>query len=250
VIEAQAFEGIISLLPILLIAVVSVLLRARAARKRRRSEEAAREEKRPPEEPSRAPIRQEPRMPGPEAPQAAPINLREARPSRKALWMQELLAGGQPAGGSKAGAGSPEAAGPGTTASAGPPAAAQPPRRPQGGYRESYVYPPPLQLNELKRSAAYAEQPQPGPAPRPAMRRPAMARPAMPGPAEPRGMDVRRPEARPLAQTPPMPERLYGADAGNSIADRLERLPPLKRAVVWTEILGPPGGRGESKSRF
>jgi hypothetical protein len=28
-----------------------------------------------------------------------------------------------------------------------------------------------------------------------------------------------------------------------SITDKLERLPPLKRAVVWAEILGPPGGR-------
>ena len=28
-----------------------------------------------------------------------------------------------------------------------------------------------------------------------------------------------------------------------SITARLERLPPLKRAVIWAEILGPPGGR-------
>jgi hypothetical protein len=29
----------------------------------------------------------------------------------------------------------------------------------------------------------------------------------------------------------------------SSITGRLEKLPPLKRAVVWAEILGPPGGR-------
>ena len=29
----------------------------------------------------------------------------------------------------------------------------------------------------------------------------------------------------------------------STITARLEKLPPLKRAVIWAEILGPPGGR-------
>jgi hypothetical protein len=234
VIKAQGFEGIISLLPILLIALVSVLLRARAVRKRRLSEEAPGEAEPSREQAYRAAARPEPRMPAAQGPGAAGTpREREARPSRKALWAQELVAGGQPAGRSRVRA---EA---GREAPGGSPAAVQATRRAQGGYRESYVYPPPLQLNGLKRPAASAEQPQ--------ARHPADI--AATRPAGPRGMDMRR-LGRPPVWSRPMPGRLPGTTRSESIAARLERLPPLKRAVVWAEILGAPGGRAEHQDRL
>ena len=31
--------------------------------------------------------------------------------------------------------------------------------------------------------------------------------------------------------------------AGNSTFEKLEKFPPLQKAVIWAEILGPPGGK-------
>jgi hypothetical protein len=55
------------------------------------------------------------------------------------------------------------------------------------------------------------------------------------------GQDLRqRMEARVQADRPAA-EVIAGKRS--SITVRLEKLPPLKRAVIWAEILGPPGGR-------
>jgi hypothetical protein len=55
------------------------------------------------------------------------------------------------------------------------------------------------------------------------------------------GQDLRqRMETRDKAYKPAAEEK---AGQRYSITARLERLPPLKRAVIWAEILGPPGGR-------
>jgi hypothetical protein len=174
VFRAQAFEGIFALLPILLIAVVSIMLRARAAKKRRKRDETT------------APTRSQPEE--------------KRKPT--------------------AGGGLPKEQLP-KKSIAPAPFVPQQPLRPKAAYREGYTYPPPLSLNNLKTSSEGAPlQPSPGPEIRPPDLR--------------ERMKSRLGSLAPSQQT--AVKRL-------SVAERLERLPPLKRAVIWAEILGPPGGR-------
>jgi hypothetical protein len=97
----------------------------------------------------------------------------------------------------------------------------QQPVRPTSAYREGHTYPPPLPLNNLETPSAGTPR-QPSPVP-----------------------EIRPPDLRER-----MKSRLGSIAADkeaavqrSSAAVRLERLPPLKRAVIWAEILGPPGGR-------
>ena len=171
--RVQAFEGIFALLPILLIAVVSVVLRARAAKRRKRRDETP--------APTRA---------------AAPTPTQAEQEREAAAALPEK----------------PRAPAPFMP---------QQPVRPTAVYREGYTYPPQLPLNNLK-TPSPGTPPQPSPVP-----------------------EVRQPDLRERMKT-----RL-GASATSkeavvkrpSIAVRLERFTPLKRAVIWAEILGPPGGR-------
>jgi sRNA-binding protein len=173
VFRAQAFEGIFALLPILLIAVVSVVLRARAAKRRKRKEETPAPARAAAPTPTQAEQKREAAAALPEKPRApAPFMPRQ-------------------------------------------------PVRPTAAYREGYTYPPPMPLDNLKTPSA-ATPPQPSPVP-----------------------EIRQPDLRER-----MKSRL-GVSATSkeaaikplSVAARLERFPPLKRAVIWAEILGPPGGR-------
>jgi hypothetical protein len=213
--RAQAFEGLFTLVPILLVAVVSILLRARATRRRRRREEAIREADGQ-EVPAQRTSAGSPS--GSAAVRGTPVREAPSRAARQGAPIREMRA-------------------PPITQSRREPAAAGP----QTVNRESYVYPPPLQLNGLEATA-------------------------IPAAAAPKDSRVPRPPARPVVQpgaaiermTAPRPreslrERMEnrskrkrpaaGARKDTSITGRLERLPPLKRAVVWAEILGPPGGQ-------
>jgi len=170
VFRAQAFEGILALVPILLIAVVSVVLRARAAKKRKQGDETT--------APARA---------------TAPTQPEQKREPAEAL---------------------PE------KSRAPAPFMPQQPVRPKVAYREGYTYPPPLPLNNLTTPSAETP-PQPSPVP-----------------------EIRQPDLRER-----MKSRLGSIAVAReaaikpfSVVRRLERLPPLKRAVIWAEILGPPGG--------
>ena len=166
--RAQMFEGIFALLPILLIAVVSVLVRARAVKKRKQRDETT--------APTRATAPNRPEQ------KREPTEAIPEKPRAPAPFMP------------------------------------QQPARPKVAYREGYTYPPPLPLNNFKAPSA-GTPPQPSPAP-----------------------EIRKPDLR---------ERMksrFGSIAAEeaavkppSVVTRLERLPPLKRAVIWAEILGPPG---------
>ncbi len=182
--RAQAFESIFALLPILLIAVVSVLLRARAAKKRRKGDVAVQEEA------SQSRVEQK------REPPAGGGLLREQPPEKPRA----------PA-----------------------PFMPQQPVRPKVVYREGYTYPPPLPLNNLKTPPA-GTPPQPSPVPRAVV---------SPGP------EIRQPDLRERmkSRSGPVAAAKEAAIKSPSVAARLERLPPLKRAVIWAEILGPPGGR-------
>jgi len=237
VLRARAFEGLVTIFPILLVAVVSILLRARAARRRKRREEAAAGDGTRPSAakpaaaavkvrqgaaargvpargtPEQAPVRSIP-------PKRTPVKTRAA----KFPWQRET---------EETTAGSPD------------PFIQQQPRRAQVANRENYAYPPPLPLEDAKLQAD-------GPA----------------GGARPRAEAIPRPVVRPSAESRMAVERLPAAKATHdlrgrmqarakmyrpeakgergksySITDRLKRLPPLKRAVIWAEILGPPGGK-------
>jgi hypothetical protein len=179
--RAQAFEGIFALLPILLIAVVSILLRARAARRRKRKEETT--------APARA---------------AAPTPTQAEREQKVAEALPEK----------------PRAP---------TPFMPQQPVRPTVAYREGYTYPPPLPLNNLKTPSAGTPL-QPSPVPR------AVVSPV----PEMRQPDLRERMKSRLGSFAAVKE---AAIKRSSVAARLERFPPLKRAVIWAEILGPPGGR-------
>lgn len=176
--RAQAFEGILALLPILFIAVVSLLLRARAVKKRKQGDETT--------APTRA---------------TAPTQPEQKRKPTAGGGLLE----GQPPG--KPGAPIPFMP--------------QQPVRPKVAYREGSTYPPQLPPNKLKTPSAGAP-PQPAPVP-----------------------EIRQPDLRER-----MKSRLGTIAAAKeeaavkppSVVTRLERLPPLKRAVIWAEILGPPGG--------
>jgi hypothetical protein len=256
--RAQAFEGLFTLVPILLIAVLSIFLRSRASRRRKQREEA------------------------------------DLGAQARGAAAQGTSTGGAPAGGTPTGATlarrSPgggalardaERARPGVstrTAGSGPsirgvklpweretsevypkrstrPAAAAPfgpqqPPRPQGASRESYIFPPPLPLNDNRLPDTDRIPPR-------GSRAAAIPRPAA-RPSVQDGTGLDRMASATVAQD--LEQRLEAmagmagigtarpsvevkAERVSSVTSRLERLPPLKRAVVWAEILGPPGGR-------
>ena len=237
--RAQAFEGLFTLVPILLVAVVSIILRARAARRRKQREEAARGE----------PARGEPARGAPA--RGAPARVSEgtqssAGPRTAGAGPQSAPARGAPA--RAAGQPMPPKQGRSatrasqfpwqretveTTPSYTEPFTPHQPGKPQITNRESYAYPPPLYLNEAKSPAADAGQPWGAPVPRPTGR-PSMVVPKREQTLRER-MAARARSVQPAAKA--------AAAEPASITDRLQRLPPLKRAVIWAEILGPPGGR-------
>jgi len=246
VLRAQAFEGLFTIVPILLVAVISIFLRARAARRRKQREGAA----------GGAPARAAEGT----HPSAAATRTAGAGPAPRSVSSREETAPGATA----------RAPGP-TRATQFPwqretqqypeaeqrtPASAatftpQQPRRPQVTSRESYAYPPPLSLNDFKSQTA-TMQPRSAPVPRPVVGPAAQSRVAvdrgsrlpdgtsrMAVPRETQNLRERM-EAR--ARSDHRPVKAAPGER-SSITARLERLPPLKRAVVWAEILGPPGGR-------
>ena len=108
--------------------------------------------------------------------------------------------------------------------------------------RESYAYPPPLALHQAEPEPATAT------GPRSISDRQQVARPSLESrmAAERTGLFREAQTLRPRKRVSIETERTAvkaAAGRGPSIAARLERLPPLKRAVIWAEILGPPGGR-------
>jgi hypothetical protein len=212
VLRAQAFEGLFTLVPILLVAVISIFLRARASRKRKQREEAARGVSA-----RGAPAR------------GAPAQAAEGTQPSAATRTEDSGSRPAPARGTPA-RGAPAQA-------SGRPVPPQQPRRPQVPIRESYAYPPPLTLNDTEYPATAAPQRQGTPVPRPVVRSSAESRMAVSG----KPQDLReRMQARAKSV---QPAAKGAAGKAYSITARLERLPPLKRAVIWAEILGPPGGR-------
>ncbi|UCF97026.1 MAG: hypothetical protein JSV89_17895 [Spirochaetaceae bacterium] len=259
--RAQAFEGLFTLLPILLVAVVSVILRARAARRRKQREEAAQSAKTT------------------QSPSSVQKTDRAAETGRKPAprlgsqfpWLRESAEI------------YPPPTGPASASSTASPA--QQPPRPQVASRESYAYPPPLSLNDLKNSTATGAQAQSRLIPRPTVLPESVERAAvrreslMPDGVRQTAVDrdTRLPERvsrmagtrRAVPRTVALPdgkswmavplqerrqrmkaredsgvgETKAAAARPSTIAARLEKLPPLKRAVIWAEILGPPGGR-------
>jgi hypothetical protein len=254
--RAQAFEGLLTLLPILLVAVVSVILRARAARRRKQREEAAQSAKTT------------------QSPGSVQKTDRAAETDRKPAprlgsqfpWLRESAEI------------YPPPTGPASASSTASPA--QQPPRPQVASRESYAYPPPLSLNDLKNSTATGAQAQsrliprstvlPDSVERTAVRRESLMPDGVRQTAVDRGprlpervsrmagtrtavlpdgksrMAVPRQDLRQRmqAQRDSSVSKAKAAVARpSSITSRLEKLPPLKRAVIWAEILGPPGGR-------
>jgi hypothetical protein len=240
VLRAQAFEGLFTLVPILLIAVISIFLRARASRKRKQREEAARGT------PARGvPARGVPARGVPA--QAAEGTQPSAATRTEGSGSRPAPARGTPARGAPAQA-------------SGRPVPPQQPRRPQVPIRESYAYPPPLTLNDTEYPANAAPQRQGTPVPRPVVRRSAENRMAVDrmaalpdgtGRVLPDGMSRMAVSGKPqdlrermqARARPVQPAAKAAAGKAYSITARLERLPPLKRAVIWAEILGPPGGR-------
>lgn len=244
--RAQAFEGLFTIVPILLVAVISIFLRARATRRRKQREDAA----------GGAPARSAPVQTAEGThPSAAATRTAGAGPAPRSVSSREAAAR---APGPTRAAQFPwqretrqypeaEKRTPASAATFAP----QQPGRPQVTSRESYAYPPPLSLNDFKSQAA-AMQPRSTPVPRPVVGPAAQSRVAvdrgsrlpdgtsrMAVPRETQNLRERM-EARARSD-----HRAFKAAPGerSSITARLERLPPLKRAVVWAEILGPPGGR-------
>jgi hypothetical protein len=177
-IRLQFLEGLIALVPVVLLALVSILLRARAAGRQRRQEQSKDSE----------------------------LKRQEAKQQQAA-----------------SGAARPVAQTPAETA----PTAFQPRRlrTAKPSYRESFAYPPLLSPNQLKGEpevVAYRESP--------ASKALADSETYMPLSS--------RAEIRRMRFEPAPPGR-----RARSRVDKLDRLPPLQRAVVWSEILGPPGGR-------
>ncbi len=219
-IRLQFIEGLIALLPIVLLALVSILLRARAVGRQRRQEQS-----------------------------------KDSEPKRQEAKQQQAASG----------AARPVAQTPAETA----PAASQPRRlrMAKPSYRESYAYPPPLVPNQLKgerEAVAYGESPASKaladsetymPLSSQTEIRRMRFEPAAGGESGRGGLRQRAgPAARETLQRPGRGEeraRPFGVAAGTaapgrrarSRVDKLNRLPPLQRAVVWAEILGPPGGR-------
>jgi hypothetical protein len=219
VLKAQAFEGLFTLVPVLLFVVVSVVLRTRASRKRKKREEAARGETA-----GGTPAR------GAQA-RSAPVG---GAPVRGAP--AEAGGGMKPPSASRTAGFGQEA-----------PIAQQRTVRPQVFHQEVYAYPPPLALNEDGSPVRTDHRPRGGPAIlRPAAGPSAESRMAIDRMAVQRGAKSLQERMAARGKTDSMTTgAAAGAVAGkrSSITARLERLPPLKRAVVWAEILGPPGGR-------
>lgn len=234
--RAQAFESLFTLVPILLVAVVSIVLRARAAKRRKQKEEDARgasaqakgtqtpEAKRPAgggQTPPPVPARGAPRKPGRTMPPR-----RERTETRAAPFPWQRETSDAP------------------SATDGPFTPRQP-RGTQAPVRESYAYPTPLSLNDdgvWPSGTAGTAQPGGTPVPRPIVRptvESQMAAARMDAPKQAKSLRERMQaltkSERPSAKT------LTGGRS--SITDRLQKLPPLKRAVIWAELLGPPGGR-------
>jgi hypothetical protein len=225
--RAQAFEGLFTLVPILLVAVVSILLRARAVRRRKQREEDARGAPARGTPARGAPARGTPARDTSEKAPGQPIPPKRKRAATRAApfpWQQDTVD---------------------TAPASAAPFTPQQPRSAQVTTRESYAYPPPLYLNDTgapATAAAGAIQPRgtvvPGPLIRPSEEsRMALERAA---PAKGKRNLRERMEARAKAERPTVKTT---ARERPSITARLERLPPLKRAVIWAEILGPPGGR-------
>ena len=235
--RAQAFEGLVTILPILLVAVVSILLRARAARRRKRREDAAagagtRPSSAKPEA-AAVKVRQGAAargVPARCAPGQAPV--RSIPPKRTTVktraarfpWQRETEE---------------------TTAGSPGPFLQQQPRSVQVPILENYAYPPPLPLKDAKLPAdgpAGGERPRAEVIPRPVVRPSAESRMAVERISAPKAaQDLRgRMQARAKMYRP---EAKNERDKSYSVTDRLKRLPPLKRAVIWAEILGPPGGK-------
>ena len=219
--RAQTFEGLFTLVPILLVAAVSIFLRVRAARRRKKREEAEGGA------PARgAPARTAEKMqPSAVTRMAGPGRVTEPAPAR-----------GAPARGAPA-----QAAGRPTPASAAP-FTPQQPSRPQVPVRESYAYPLPLSLDDLASPADAAAQPKDVRITRPVVRPSAESRTAFEKLAPSRQPQNLR-ERMQARVRPVQPAAEAAAGKGYSITAKLKRLPPLKRAVIWAEILGPPGGR-------
>ncbi|MBN2553374.1 MAG: hypothetical protein JXB06_11430 [Spirochaetales bacterium] len=207
--RAQASEGLLTLVPILLFAVISILLRARASRRRRKRTEA---------ESAEAATRTAAKIP---AGQEKKVSGRKTARERRFPWQRESAAA------------YPQTP---TSAAPAPPFAPAPPARGQAAIRESYAYPPPLSLNDIKTASAGEAGQGPAVMPRPV--------------AVSRRREGKRRDLRERLQARMRSERSAGMAEQirplerSSITARLERLPPLKRAVIWAEILGPPGGRG------
>jgi hypothetical protein len=226
--RAQAFEGLFTLVPILLVAVVSIVLRARSAKKRKQREGAAQAEG------TQIPAAKPPAGPGPTPP---PSTARGAsRPSGRAIpprrgrretrtapfpWQRETS----------------------DAASAPPgPLTPSPRRRAQAQLRDSYAYPPPLSPGEDGASAAAAVQPKGAPLPRPIVRPTVESRMAAERMASPKQEKSLRERMQALTKSD-RPSAKAPAGGPSSIAAKLKKLPPLKRAVIWAELLGPPGGK-------
>jgi hypothetical protein len=249
--RAQAFEGLFTLVPILLVAIVSIFLRARASRRRKQREEAARGV------PDRGASVQGTEPWGAQA-QGATIRgtlagetpVRGA-PVRDAERMQS--------------SDSNRTAGPGQTAQAAqfpwqretsevypkkpqktPPAMApfvsQRPRRSQATTRESYAYPPPMAFNQAEPEAAAGVRPRSTAVQQQVLRPSVESQMAVKRAASPKQAQNLRERMQALGQSGRLSAK-ETAGKGYSVSARLERLPPLKRAVIWAEILGPPGGR-------
>lgn len=217
--QAQAFEGLFTLVPILLIAVVSILLRARAARRRRQNQDGE----------AKPVARTEVGARAAEAPVEKPAPSGEERlgapgqafgpPQSSGTW--------QPFGAEK------------PSRSKQSTAPLQPPR-PAAANREAYAYPLPLPRNGVQEPEVGALSTAPVIVSQPVNRlvkRTVVGVEALPGKKDLRARMMDR-EQNGSA------ERIPAVDKRSTIVSRLEKLPPFKRAVIWAEILGPPGGRG------
>ena len=226
--RAQAFEGLFTLVPILLVAVVSIVLRARSAKKRKQREEAAQAEG------TQAPAAKPPARPGskpsPSTARGASRLSRRAIPPRRERrdtrtapfpWQRET-----------------------SDAASTPPAplTPSPPRRAQAQLRDSYAYPPPLPPGEDGASAAAAAQSAGAPFPRPVVRPTVESRMAAARMAAPKQEKSLRERMQALTKSD-RPSAKAPAGGPSAITAKLQKLPPLKRAVIWAELLGPPGGR-------
>jgi hypothetical protein len=190
------FEGIFALVPLILIALVSIFLRVRADRRRRRL----------PEEEGKSEQKQE----GGERqiPAASPMTRERG------------------AGASAPGKPAPQ------------PLKARPPRQANVPYRQEYAYPQPLPVAMPKGP----EETYTPPYPEAEGGRLRFGTP---------GMDISQPPVRQRRKR--LSEGQFSRLSAKSVKvekqrvsslpQRLEKLPPLQRAVVWAEILGPPGGQ-------